>query len=330
VSRSVKPVLALAALTLATSFVSIDTSAQQRILTWSAGQASGGWYKQAGGMVDLIKSRDARFDIKVVPGAAYGNMTKLQQGETQIAWSLPPVIAASYNGETPFTSKQTEVRLLMTGLGSVSTHIAIAADVPARSLREIFDNKQLVKIGSPAPGGSDEWELRKILEFYKTTYDDMRSRNVPVVFGSFRELVSKYRDGTVDMFVLNNSVPSTDVQEASRVRPLRILTVDEDLVMYLAQFGITRSIIPAGSYKDVVNNDVDIATIGMTNTIVTSAKVSSDVIYDFTRTLLGNVEALRGIDPTFKDFDPGNAVKLANVPLHPGAEKAYREAGLIR
>jgi TRAP transporter TAXI family solute receptor len=326
----VKQVLALAALALATSIVAVDTSAQQRILTWSAGQASGGWYKQAGGMVDLIKSRDARFDIKVVPGAAYGNLTKLQQGETQIAWSLPPVIAASYNGETPFTSKQADVRLLMTGLGSVSTHIAIAADVPARSLREIFDKKQLVKIGSPAPGGSDEWELRKILEFYKTTYDDMRSRGVPVVFGSFRELVTKYRDGTVDMFVLNNSVPSTDFQEASRARPLRILTVDEDLVVHLAQFGITRSIIPAGSYKDVVNNDVDIATIGMTNTIVTSARVSSDVIYDFTRTLLGNVEALRGIDPAFKDFDPRDAVKLANVPLHPGAEKAYREAGLIR
>ncbi|HXX84816.1 MAG TPA: TAXI family TRAP transporter solute-binding subunit [Casimicrobiaceae bacterium] len=329
-SRLVNSVITPAALALATSFVSLDTNAQQHVLTWSAGQPSGGWYKQAGGLVDLIKSKDARFDIKVVPGAAYANMTKLQQGETEIAWSLPPVIAASYNGETPFTSKQTEVRLLMTGLGSVSTHIAVAADVPARSLREIFESKQQVKIGSPAPGGSDEWELRKILEFYKTTYDDMRSRGVPVVFGSFRELVGKYSDGTVDMFLLNNSVPSTDVQEASRVRPLRILTADEDLVIYLAQFGITRSIIPAGSYKDVVNNNVDIATIGMTNTIVTSAKVSSNVIYDFTRTLLGNVEALREIDPAFKDFDPRNAVKLANVPLHPGAEKAYREAGLIR
>ena len=106
--------------------------------------------------------------------------------------------------------------------------------------------------------------------------------------------------------------------------------MDEDLLKYLGGFGLVRAVVPKGSYKDVVNNDVDIPTAAMANTIVTSEKVPAEVIYDFTKILLTNLDAVRKIHPAFGEFDPKDAVKLANVPLHPGAERAYREAGLIK
>jgi hypothetical protein len=89
-------------------------------------------------------------------------------------------------------------------------------------------------------------------------------------------------------------------------------------------------VIPRGSYKDVVNNDQDIPTIAMANTIVASAKVPADVVHDFVKVLLADVNGVRKVHPAFKDFDPRDAVRLANVPLHPGAERAYREAGLLK
>ena len=88
--------------------------------------------------------------------------------------------------------------------------------------------------------------------------------------------------------------------------------------------------IPRGSYKDVVNNDKDIPTITMANTIVANQKVPADVIYQFTKVLLADVNGVRKVHPAFKDFEPKDAVRLANVPLHPGAEKAYKEAGLLK
>src|SRR5262247_2627530 len=69
---------------------------QSKNITWTAGQVGGGWYSQAGGFTELIKSKDPSFNIKVIPGAGIQNMTKLQQGETEIAWGLPPFIVASY------------------------------------------------------------------------------------------------------------------------------------------------------------------------------------------------------------------------------------------
>jgi TRAP transporter TAXI family solute receptor len=315
---------------LALAAACASAQAQQRNLTWSAGQASGGWYAQASGFAELVKFRDPHFNIKTVPGAAYGNMTKLQQGETELAWSLPPVIAAAYNGGEPYKDKQSDIRLVMTGLGFVHTQFCVAADSPVNSVREIFEKKMPLRIGTAHPGGSDEWELRKIFEFYKTTYADLQNRGGKIVFGSFTDMSSQYRARNIEAFILNNAVPSTDIEQASRERAMRILPMDEQLLKYLGGFGLVRAVVPGGSYKDVVNNNLDILTAAMANTIVTSEKVPAEAIYDFTKILLGNLDALRKIHPAFKDFDPKDAVKLANVPLHPGAEKAYREAGLIK
>ena len=318
------------ALALAAGLAPASAQAQQRNLTWSAGQPSGGWYAQASGFAELLKAKDARFGIKPVPGAAYGNMTKLQQAETELAWSLPPVIAAAYNGAEPFKERQSDIRLVMTGLGFVHTQFCVAADSAARTVGELFEQKVPLRIGTARPGGSDEWELRKILEFYRTSYAEVQNRGGRIVHGSFTELVGQYRDRNIDAFILNNAVPSSDIEQASRARAMRILPMDEALLEYLGGFGLVRATVPKGSYKDVANNDAGILTAAMANTIVTSEKVAADVIYDFTRILLGNLEAVRKIHPAFGDFDPKDAVRLANVPLHPGAEKAYRQAGLIK
>ncbi len=303
--------------------------AQQKNLTWTAGQLGGGWYAQAGGFVELVKSKDPSFNIKVVPGAGIQNMTKLQQGETEIAWGLPPFIAASYNGQDPYPDKHADMRLVMNGLGYVHVQFCVADDVPARSIREVFEKKLPLKIGTTPPGGSDEWVLRKIFEFYRTTYNDVRGRSGKVVLVSYTDLVTQFRDRNLDVLVPNLAVPGAAIQEASLGRKMRILPMDDDLLKYLEGFGLARGVVPAGSHKDVVNNMQAIPTITMANTIVANAKVSEQDVYAFTTILLKNLDDVRRVHPAFKAFDPKDAVKLANVPLHPGAAKAYRDARLL-
>jgi hypothetical protein len=304
--------------------------AQQKNLTWTAGQVGGGWYAQAGGFVELVKSKDPSFNIKVIPGAGIQNMTKLQQGETEIAWGLPPFIAASYNGVDPYKDKHADMRLVMNGLGFVHIQFCVPADYPARSIREVFEKKGPLTIGTTPPGGSDEWVMRKVFEFYKTTYQDVRSRGGKVILVSYSDLVTQYRDRNMDILFANLAVPGAAIQEASLARKMKMLPMDGDLIKFMEGLGLSRGVVPKGSYKDVVNNDADIPTITMANTIVANAKVAPDVVNDFVKILLGNLEAVRKVHPAFKDFNPKDAVKLANVPLHPGAERAYRETGLLK
>ncbi len=310
----------------------LTAMAQQKTLTWTAGQVGGGWYSQAGGFVELIKSKDPSFNIKVVPGAGIQNMSKLQQGETEIAWGLPPFIAASYNGQDPYKDKHPDMRLVMNGLGYVHIQVGVPVEYPANTMKDVFEiaKTKPITIGTTPPGGSDEWVMRKIFEFYKTTYNDVRTRGGKVIFVSYTDLVTQYRDRNADILVPNLAVPGAAVQEASLARKMRILPMDDDLLKYLEGFGLARGVVPKGAYKDVVNNTVDIPTIAMANAIVAHAKVPPDAVHDFVKILLTNLDAVRKVHPAFKDFNPKDAVKLANVPLHPGAERAYREASLIR
>ncbi len=321
--------LTVAIVTLVLALGSAAVWAQQKNLTWTAGQVGGGWYAQAGGFVELIKSKDPSFNIKVVPGAGIQNMSKLQQGETEIAWGLPPFIAASYNGQDPYKDKHSDLRLVMNGLGFVHIQWGVPADYPYTSIREIFEKKAPITIGTTPPGGSDEWVMRKIFEFYKTTYNDVRGRGGKVILVSYTDLVTQYRDRNMDIFFANLAVPGAAIQEASLGRKMRILPMEDDLIRFMEGQGLSRGVIPKGSYKDVVNNDADIPTITMANTIVANAKVREQDVYAFTMILLKNLDDVRRVHPAFKAFDPKDAVKLANVPLHPGAAKAYRDARLL-
>ena len=322
--RNTVPILALAV-----ALAAGPASAQQHNLTWTAGQIGGGWYTQAGGLVELVKSKDPAFNIKVVPGAGIQNMTKLQQGETEIAWGLPPFIAASYHGQDPYKDKHGDMRLVMNGLGFVHIQFGVPADYPSKSIRELFESKKAFSIGTTPPGGSDEWVMRKIFEFYKTTYQDVRGRGGKVVLVSYSDVATQYRDRNLDIFFANLAVPGAAIQEASLARKMRILPMDDDLIKYLEGLGLSRGVIPKDSYKDVVNNDQDIPTIAMANTIVANAKTPEPAVYQLTKILLGNLDAVRKVHPAFKSFDPKDAVKLADVPLHPGAARAYKEAKLL-
>ena len=321
-----------AALVVALAAWALPATAQQKNLTWTAGQVGGGWYTQAGGFVELIKGKDSSFNIRVVPGAGIQNMSKLQQGETEIAWGLPPFIAASYNGQDPYKDKHPDMRLVMNGLGFVHIQVGVPVEYPANTLKDVFEmaKSKPITIGTTPPGGSDEWVMRKVFEFYKMTYNDIRNKGGKVILVSYSDLTTQYRDRNMDVFFANLAVPGAAIQEASLARKMKILPMDDDLIKFLESHGLSRGVIPKGSYKDVANNDKDIPTIAMANTIVANAKTPADVVYQFTKVLLSDLNGVRKVHPAFKDFDPKDAVKLANVPLHPGAEKAYKEAGLLK
>ena len=85
--------------------------------------------------------------------------------------------------------------------------------------------------------------------------------------------------------------------------------------------------IPGGMYR---GNDEDVTTFGVGATFVTSADVPEEVVYEVVSAVFENIDQFRGLHPAFANLDPA---EMANdglsAPLHAGAERYYREAGLI-
>jgi TRAP transporter TAXI family solute receptor len=85
--------------------------------------------------------------------------------------------------------------------------------------------------------------------------------------------------------------------------------------------------IPGGMYR---GNDEDTTTFGVGATFVTSADVPDEVVYEVVKAVFENIDQFKGLHPAFANLDPA---QMANdglsAPLHPGAERYFREAGLI-
>ena len=85
--------------------------------------------------------------------------------------------------------------------------------------------------------------------------------------------------------------------------------------------------IPAGSYGIV---ERDLSSPASPTMMTANAKVSADVVYRVVKILAENPDRVRKIHDSVKDFDPTTAWKDLGAPLHPGAEKYYREKGWMK
>src|SRR5690606_21868974 len=86
------------------------------------------------------------------------------------------------------------------------------------------------------------------------------------------------------------------------------------------------SVIPAGTYD---GQDEDVPTAAIGNILVTHAGVSDEVAYQMTKLLFENLERLKASHAAAGDIDVNKALDGLAIPLHPGAERYYKEIGLL-
>jgi TRAP transporter TAXI family solute receptor len=86
-------------------------------------------------------------------------------------------------------------------------------------------------------------------------------------------------------------------------------------------------VIPGGLYR---GNDSPTPTFGVRATLVTTAATPDDVVYVMVKSVFENFEEFKGLHPALAQLDQGEMARVAlTAPLHPGAERYYREAGMM-
>jgi len=89
------------------------------------------------------------------------------------------------------------------------------------------------------------------------------------------------------------------------------------------------STVPAALYPKAAN-DEDIQTVGVMTTLVTSADVDADAVYEVTKAIFENLETFRGMHDAFAGLTPDGMVNSGiSIPYHPGAKRYFVEAGLL-
>ena len=135
-------------------------------------------------------------------------------------------------------------------------------------------------------------------------------------------------DGRIDAFFYTVGHPSGAIKEATSGKRKVHLVPITDIDNLLANNPYyAKAIIPIKLYPGATNK-TDVVTFGVKATFVTSAKVPDDVVYAVTREIFENLDEFKGQHPAFAHLTAEGMLKGLSAPIHPGAMKYFREAGL--
>ena len=305
--------------------------AHAQTLTWTAGGVGGGWYTIAGGISNIVNEKSGGITVKVIPGGGTVNPRLVDKGDCDLGWGLPFLNVAAWNGEDPYDKKHSNLRAIAGGMSLNFFHFYVAADSPIKTMDEVFKQKKALRIAISPTGTSDEWVFRKVLAAYKTDYKELEAAGFKFFRGSYAEQASQFKDRNVDSVFTFLATPGAAVTEASIGRSLRLIHFSPEVLQSLKQYGIESGKIPAGTYPKAANANEDVTTAIAGSVILVNKNVTDDVAYRIAKAIHENLDQFRKIHSSLVPYQLKDAVTgLGLIPLHPGAEKYYKEKGGLK
>ena len=294
----------------------------------AAGGAGGGWYQAFSQIVQLIKEKEPSINIKVVPGSGLANPPRVNSGEVQLGFAFPPFINAAANGKEPYKKAYPNIRTIAVGFGKNPLQFVVTEDSGITSVEEIVQKKIPLKLAADRVGTTDEWCTKTVLGFYKVTYKDIKKWGGKVMHLGYGDIETSLKDRNADATFVIISPPASIITSVAISRPIRLLEMPQPLMDYLINdWSFSPSVIQKGTYK---GQDQDVRTALLSTAIMVREDVPEDIVYKITKVILENPERIQKISPTFKDFNPANALKGTGADLHPGVIKIGKEKGYLK
>ena len=297
--------------------------AKTTIVTIGTGGVAGAYYTIGSAVANIINKKSKEYGIRAVvesTGGSAFNVNALMSGDLEfgVVQSDRQYQAVKGLAVWEYKGPQRDLRAMFS---MQSRTVALVASVDA-GINSVIDLKgKRVNIGSPGSGQRQK-AIDALMSFGINYQKDLIAEGVRV-FEASRFL----QDGRIDAFFYTVAHPSGAIKEATsgqrKVRFIAITGVDK----LFSKFPYyTKSVIPIKFYPNAENNS-DVATFGVKATFVTSAKVPDDVVYNITKEVFGNLELFKKLNPTFQMLTRESMLQGLSAPLHPGAEKYYKECG---
>jgi len=251
------------------------------------------------------------------------NILLMQKKEAEVAFAQNGVAFYAYNGKEMFKDKPTKFLRGITNLYPNVMHIVVAADSKIHSIKDFADKKFVVG----AIGSATEINSREILGLYGLDYKD--KKNVKGEYLGYSEAAEALKDGRVDGILIAGGLPTSAVLDAASSLKIRILSLEPEMIAKLKEtmpwyYEVT---IPKGTY---MNQTEDAHTVAVANLLICREDLSTDLVYNMTKALHENQKELVAAHSAAKAMILETALKGMTVPLHPGAEKYYKEKGILK
>ncbi|MGI6854036.1 TAXI family TRAP transporter solute-binding subunit [Mesorhizobium sp. 1B3] len=305
------------ALTIGLSTV---TAKAQEFINVLTGGTSGVYYPLGVALSEIYGQsiEGARTQVQATK-ASVENLNLLQQGKGEIGFTLGDSLKLGWEGDTEagFPGKLDKLR----GIAAIyPNYIQIVAsqDSGVKSLADLKGKS--LSVGAPASG--TELNARAIFEAAGMKYEDLGK----VEYLPFAESVELIKNRQLDATLQSAGLGVASIRDLATSVPINVVAVPEEIVAKIGAPYISVT-IPAGTYE---GQSADVATAAVGNFLVSHEGVSEETAYKMTKALFENLDKLAAAHAAAKAIKVENAMEGMPVPLHPGAERYYREVGVLK
>jgi uncharacterized protein len=250
--------------------------------------------------------------------ASVENLNLLQQGRGEIAFALGDSVKAAWEGdeEAGFPRQLDKLRAIA---AIYPNYIQIVASQQS-GITNLEDLRgKSLSVGAPKSG--TELNARQIFEAVGMSYDDL-SKTEYLPFGESVELI---KNRQLDATLQSAGLGVSSIKDLAVSMPVTLVSVPAEVAETLG-IPFQAATIPAGTYEGQTE---DVPTLAITNILVTHSDVSDEVAYEMAKQLFENLDEMVASHAAARDITIENAVEGLPIPVHPGAERYYKEKGLM-
>ncbi|WP_313025884.1 TAXI family TRAP transporter solute-binding subunit [Pseudomonas lopnurensis] len=307
-------------LSMALSLGAVSSAGATEYRSIATATTTGAFYPIGGVMASLLNKMEGYNFTAEATGGSVENARLIAAGDSHIGFFGGDTIWEAAHGTGPFEGRPPIDLAPIANIFGMPLHFVALENSGIKSLGD-FQGKTIA-VGAPGSGTGSK--AQAVLEAAGYEY----GKSVTARYLSFREGADALVDGNADVVVISVGMPSGNIQEIGATHDIHLANIEEgmrtELVKKVPYF--EKFTIPAGTYPTI---DYDVETLSVSTYLAVDRNMSESEVYEICKTLFKD---------RFKEFKRSHA-SLANipledypksiVPLHPGAERFYREMGLI-
>ena len=251
--------------------------------------------------------------------ASVENLILLQQGKGEIAFTLGDSLAFARDGneEAGFKTKLGNLR----GLAAIYPNYIQVVATKASGIKTLSDLKgKRLSVGAPKSG--TELNARAVLGAAGLSYKDLGK----VEYLPFAESVELMKNRQLDATLQSAGLGVAAIRDLAASVEITVVEIPNSVVDKVGS-PYVKGIIPAGTYN---GQTTDIPTAEVVNYLVTRADLSADIVYAMTKAMYEHLGDLAAAHSAAKGIQLQHALDGMPIALHPGAERYYREKGLLK
>ncbi len=283
---------------------------------------TGGTYYPVGGLIANAITTDALNASAVATNGSVANVNGIVGGAMESGFTQADVASWAYTATGIYEGKpKVEELRAIANLYPESVHIVVKKGAGIKTIADLKGKR----ISLDEPGSGTLVNAKALLGAYGITEKDIKPEYLKQ-----QQSADKFKDGTLDAYFQTTGFPQGTLTELASTNGFELLAIDGAEAAKLREqfkfFAVDE--IPAGTYKDVAG----VKTLSVGAQWVTSSKMDAELVYQVTKGLWSDKTraALDDGHAKGKAIQKSTALQGLGIPLHPGAERFYKEAGLLK